>query len=320
MSIWHHKKLQKLVKPENRITQEEGNTAVEQLILTAPVTSQNLLLRLKREDQNPNGSFKDRGLAFQISHYKQKGVSTLVISSSGNAAISAAAYCKQAGITLQIFLSDSIDKDKLKRLEIVSKHGDVNIRNTQESRVVLHQSSKPKSDAIQFAKENKLHNLRGSTDDTAIDGFETLGYELSGMVDLIDSIFIPCSSGTSTLGMYRGLLEKKVELPQIHIVQTTRVHPIAKEFDKNFGETEKSLADAIVDRVAHRKDEVKEIVESTKGNGWIISDKEILESKKLLEDKGITVSNTAALSVAGIFKAMKNQVNIESPLAIISGL
>jgi threonine synthase len=279
---------------------------------------------LKREDLNPNGSFKDRSLAYQISHYKQEGENALVISSSGNAAISAASYAKEAGIDLQVFLSDGISEDKLKRLKLVGKVGDVNKANKLESKVIFHQSSKPKSDAIKFAVENKIPNLRGSVDDTAMIGFKTLGYELAQVTDIYDSLFVPCSSGTSTVGIYEGLMEAKQQndfkMPKIFIVQTEKIHPIAKEFDKNFHESEKSLADAIVDRVAHRKDQVLSLLEETKGGAFVISDDELSEAKALLEEKKFFISFTSALSVAGIFKAFQKQTDIGSPLAIISGL
>lgn len=321
--IWRYKNI-KGIKKEFMLTQEEGDTPLEQVLLSSPILEEQILVKYKREDLNPTGSFKDRSLAYQISYYKQKGEKTVLISSSGNAAISAVSYCKLAGINIHIFVSDNISKDKKKRLEVVQTYGDVNTPNSKESKAVIHYSLTPKSDAIKFAKENKLVNLRPSFDDSAIEGFKTLGYEIARIADVVDSIFIPCSSGTSTIGIFNGLVEMQeelnIKLPQIHIVQTTKVQPIAKEFDRNYFETKDSLADAIVDRVANRKEKVLEVVEKTKGSGWVISDEEIIEIKETLDKKDIQFSNTAALSFAGIMKAIKNGAKFESPLAIISGL
>jgi len=324
MSIWHYNRLSEKVSEEFRLTQNEGDTPIEQILLKIPDSEKELIIRLKREDQNPNGSFKDRSLAFQISNYFQKGEKSLVISSSGNAAISAVSYAKMAGINMHVFVSNEVSEDKIKRLELVSKHGDVNNDDDIEPKVTVHKSERAKSDGMKFALANNLTNLRGSTDDSAIEGFKSLGYEIGKVTDIVDSVFIPCSSGTSTLGVYRGLEELGDELigqfPKIHVVQTTKVNPIAREFDRNFEESEKSLADAIVDNVAHRKDEVVELVKKSQGSGWVISDIEILEAKELLEAEKIFISNTAALSVAGIIKAVRSNSNINSPLALISGL
>ncbi len=323
MSIWHYKSLSDQVEEKYRLTQDEGNTPIEQILLKHPDLPKEMIVRIKREDQNPNGSFKDRSLAFQISKYFQKGEKTLVISSSANSAISAVAYAKMAGINIHVFVAEKIREEKMKRLELVSKVGDVNADDSAEARAQIHKSLKPKSEAVKFANDNKLVNLRGSMDDTAVEGFKTLGYEIAKVADIVDAIFIPVSSGTSTVGIYKGLVEMlplEMKMPQIHIVQTTKVHPIAKVFDKNFGKTDKSLADAIVDRVAHRKEEILEIVRKTNGSGWVISNDEILETKEALEAENIYVSDTAALSVAGIIKAKRNQFQFSSPLAIISGL
>ena len=324
MSIWHYNSISEKVAEEFRLSQDEGDTPIEQVLLKIPDSEKELIVRLKREDQNPNGSFKDRSLAFQISSYFQKGEKSLVISSSGNAGISAVSYAKMAGIGMHVFVSNELSEDKLKRLELVAKHGDVNKEDEIEPKVTIHKSERAKSDGIKFALNNHLTNLRGSTDDTAVVGFRTLGYEIAKVTDIVDSVFVPCSSGTSTLGIYEGLREMEAELtgkfPQIHIIQTTKVNPIAKEFDRNFEESETSLGDAIVDNVAHRKDDVVELVKKSGGSGWVISDIEILEAKELLETEKIFVSNTSALSVAGIIKAARANYNINSPLAIISGL
>ncbi len=321
MSIWNYKSVAKEVTPEFQLTQGEGDTALEEVVIK-PVGSEEILIYLKREDMNPNGSFKDRSLAFQISHYMQKGVKDLVISSTGNAAISAASYAKQAGINLHIFISEDIEASKMKRLEMVVIHGDVNIANSKESKIEILKSKKPKSDAIKFAKEKGFVNLRGSMDETALSGFKTLGYEIAKVADMIDSVFIPCSSGTSTVGVYAGLKEvlSPEMMPRINIVQTNKIHPMAGVYDKDFVSEEMNAADAISDRVANRLSQVKEAIDSTNGFGWVISTTEVKEAKNLLAEKGVNVSNAAALSVAGIIKASRLGRLSEKPLAIISGL
>jgi threonine synthase len=59
---------------------------------------------LKREDLNPTGSHKDRGLAFEISSHIQDGKDEFIISSSGNAAISAVTLLKNTKNILHIFI------------------------------------------------------------------------------------------------------------------------------------------------------------------------------------------------------------------------
>ena len=68
---------------------------------------------LKREDQNPTGSAKDRALIAQIQNLIEKKITNAVISSTGNAAISAAYFCQKQGINLTIFVSPKINLKKL---------------------------------------------------------------------------------------------------------------------------------------------------------------------------------------------------------------
>jgi threonine synthase len=59
-------------------------------------------LWVKHEGMNPTGSHKDRMAAQGISRALDVGADTVVLASSGNAAISAAAYCAAAGLRCEI--------------------------------------------------------------------------------------------------------------------------------------------------------------------------------------------------------------------------
>lgn len=301
--IWQFSSINSLVKPKFQFSLNEANTSLEKISLDSSD------LYFKRDDENPNQSFKDRSLAFQLSTHFSKGVTSFVISSSGNAAVSAAAYSNLMGVSLNIFVSDKISEQKLLRIE---KH--------TSSLVKIHKSKRAKSDTIKFATENDVTNLRGSQDDNAIIGFQTIAYELVDQLPKIDAVFIPCSSGTSTIGVANGFRELGKNVA-IHICQTERIHPIAKEFDEHFHTSATSLADAITDRVAHRKDDVINVLESTNGDGWVLSDMDIDSAKKMLNNKNINnISYNSLLSVAGYLKAKNNNYDYNYPVALISGL
>lgn len=72
MSIWNSKLIDTSLS--TKLTLEEGNTPIEELEVDSVKTL------LKREDKNPNGSFKDRSLAYQLSKHISDGkrVSVLV--------------------------------------------------------------------------------------------------------------------------------------------------------------------------------------------------------------------------------------------------
>lgn len=59
-------------------------------------------LSAKHEGMNPTGSHKDRMSAQAVSRALEAGAKTVVLASSGNAAVSAAAYCAAAGLACEV--------------------------------------------------------------------------------------------------------------------------------------------------------------------------------------------------------------------------
>jgi len=59
-------------------------------------------LSVKHEGMNPTGSHKDRMSAQAIARAMEAGASSVVLASSGNAAVSAAAYCAAAGLQCEV--------------------------------------------------------------------------------------------------------------------------------------------------------------------------------------------------------------------------
>jgi len=96
---------------------------------------------LKREDSNPTGSIKDRSLSPQIDHLIAANFHSAVISSTGNAAISAQYYCAINRLPLTVFVSPKIHPAKLKLIN----HPQI--------------SSRPVSAAFKFAKLHRSYNL-----------------------------------------------------------------------------------------------------------------------------------------------------------------
>lgn len=288
---------------KNRLTLDEGNTPFKFVELAG-----HQLLGIKDENYNPNGSFKDRSLAYQISSYLDRNIKDFVISSSGNAAISAAAYCELAQAKLRIFVAEDVNALKYAKLQEIAK---------RYEGVTIEKHKQAKSAAIRYARETGAANLRGSQDDLAITGFKTIAYELSEQYPQLDAVFIPCSSGTSTLALALAFAEMQLPV-KIFACQSSRIHPIAKAFVDDFEATETSLADAITDRVALRRDAVVKAIKESKGSGLIITDEELLAAKALLEQYGLDYSYNSLLGFAGFFKVDSSQTRY--PVVIASGL
>ncbi len=301
--IWRFPQLSKMTLTQ--LTLGEGDTP----LLSVELNGKQVYL--KDENKNPNGSFKDRSLAWQLSDLIDEKKDQFVISSSGNAAISAAAYCSLAKLKLTVFVSTHINPEKLAKLEKFAS-----------DLIVIKQVARPKSDAIMFAKETGAINLRGSADPRAQMGFKSIAYELLKQLPGLDAIFIPCSSGTSALAIAKGFAESGRQV-KIHICQTTKIHPIASLFDGDFEVSKTSKADAISDRVALLKDELVEMITASMGAGWVISDAELTQARADLSaagDEFANYSDNSLLAVAGYQKSIANGKSFEHPVLLMSGL
>lgn len=261
-------------------------------------------LILKREDENPTGSLKDRGMAYLISQQYSQGQKKLVLPSSGNAAISAAFFCELVKMNLVVFVSPKIDKQKLQKLK--------------EKKVEVVVSEKPVSDSAKFAKEKGCFNLRPSMNKFGSEGYQTIAFEILLNQGLVEDIFIPVSSGTALVGIATGFKKIGV-LPRIHVCQTSSVCPIASLFDKKFIKEEVSLAKALVARYTPLKGKVIKIARESCGTGWVVNNQEILSAQKYLNKKGIKTSEEGAVALAGWQKAKKNDWELGKSVCLLTG-
>lgn len=259
----------------------------------------------KCEFMNSTGSHKDRALAFQVRKLQEKGISKAVISSSGNAAISAAYFCNLAGIKLNIFISSKINKNKLTALK--------------ELNCQILETQKPVSDSIKFARKYNVYNLRQSTDPNAAMGYESIAYEIFQKNILPDAIFIPVSSGTLLVGIAAGFA-KIGHSVSIHAVQTDLVHPISELFDKNFeAANKKSLADAIVARYTPRENEIIKVIRQTNGWGWVITNDEMEKGRSWLLSHNLNCSYEGAAAVTALWKARNQKREFKNPVCLLTG-
>ncbi|NCO05043.1 MAG: PLP-dependent lyase/thiolase [Candidatus Magasanikbacteria bacterium] len=269
---------------------------------------------LKREDQHKYGSHKGRSIPLMIKNHikSEQNIDTFVISSSGNAALAAITAISQHNknnpgkeVTLRVFIGKKINELKKKILE----------QAIDDKRITLVQVERPKQEAFKLGNQEHIVNLRQSTDDSALEGYIELARELEKIPNL-KAIFIPTSSGTTAQAIGQTILDMKLPI-QIHIIQTTSCHPIAEAFD-TAETTDVSIADCVVDQVAHRKQAVIEVIQQTNGSGWIVTNEELNATKTLVKkETNLDISLNSALSVAGLQKAIQHDWMWNGPVACL---
>jgi len=311
--IWRHAhRYSVLVPPRLRLSHGEGNTPLVSYPGLAAACGLDSLW-LKREDLNPTGSHKARGLAFQVAALRLAAPEprAAVISSSGNGAIAAAGYARLAGLRLAACVSPATAPDKLARLADLGA-----CVLASEQAIALAES---------LAQARGWPNLRPSTDPLAPEGFMSLGWELAEAAVDAQGIFLFASSGTGLVGMARGLAQQSHEAfgaawrAPLHVVQGAGGDPIAAVFDRRPApQSERSIIGRLGSRKTRRLGEATRAVRDSGGWGWIIGDEEALAAESLLLAAGIEAALEGAAALAAARRAAM-ETGLRRAVVIISG-
>jgi len=310
-NIWRYAEFYPLIKEENRLTLGEGNTPE----ISADNMAKDLGFKgliFKREDLNPNGSHKDRLLAYQVSRAKENGEKVLIISSSGNAAVSAAAYCQSAGIELFVFVSPKTDKEKLVRMADCG------------AKVIISRHALTLADLA--ADKFKIKNLRPGADENSYYGLKSIAFEIYEHCGAVDAIFIPTSSASTVLAIAEAfgdlikIGETKI-MPALYAVQTSKIHPIAEQFDKNFISEEESLARGIVAKniPPEKLTKILKIIKDSNGGGAVVAEANIAEAYEILGKNNIETGYESAAGFAGAIKMRKKMKN-KKVMVLLTGM
>jgi len=181
----------------------------------------------KDETVNPTGSFKDRGMSLAVSHLKRSGVTEACLPSAGNAGVSVAAYCEEAGIECHVYLPEMIPSPFVKATEKYSAHVHLGGQTIAEAAARMNGE-----------KEKRWFDLSTLKEPFRVEGKKTLGYEIAEHLDwhFPDVVVYPAGGGTGLVGMWKAFNEMKrlgwVEgaLPRMVAVQSAGCAPVVKAF------------------------------------------------------------------------------------------
>ena len=287
LGIWRFSDRLPPVPEEFRVTLGEGDTPLIKL--------RGLDIWVKLDYVNPTGSFKDRGVAYLTSKLLEEGVKRVVIDSSGNAAVSTAAYCSRAGIGHLAVMPQYAHREK--KAEVLW-HGSRIVEAPDRDSARIY--------ARRIAEELGVRYIGFALEPDAVPGFETVVYEIEEELHP-DAVFIPTGSATNLVAIGRAYLklERQGEiegLPQLHCVQSAACAPIAGEF-VDYKPLDSTLAEGVIVPHTERKGEAIRLIEETGGTGWVVDDDEIYRALELLAVNGVYASPTGAVAVAGALKA-----------------
>ena len=283
----------------------EGNTPLIRCdTLAAEAGLQSLFL--KNETVNPTWSFKDRGTALGVIQAKNLGYKKIGTVSTGNMAVSVAAYGSRAGLKTLVLVSSNIPDEKINPIAIydpclVKVEGDYN---------KMYDVSLELGEKTGVAFINSDATMR-------VAGYKTIAYEICEQCrfDVPDYVIVPTSAGGQIRGIFQGFLDFYYSghidrLPTMIAAQAANCSPIAVAFEN--AETKikpfpnpHTIAHAIENPFPPSGNRVLRLLNQYNGFTATGTDEEILITQKRLGKTGLFVQPASALTVAVAAKLAK---------------
>ncbi|WP_029269980.1 threonine synthase [Virgibacillus alimentarius] len=306
-SMWRYKELLPVESAHHIISLGEGWTPLVRMKRAEkafPVKK----LWVKREEQNPTGSFKARGFSAALSIANEYGIKKVAVNSNGNAASALAAYASHAEMGADVFVPK--DCPGLIVEECV-QYG----ANTYLVDGLIHNAGKIIADG---RREQGWHNVGTLKEPGRAEGKKTMGLELAEQLEwnLPDVIVYPTGGGSGVIGMWNAFKQLKQlgfiegDLPRMVSVQESGCQPVVDTCTRGGAFT--AQKDNVISsptgmRVPSPPDGelIVSILSESDGTAIAVSKDEIKQAQTSFGKQGISSSPEGAATWAGFTRLIE---------------
>lgn len=273
-----------------------------------PIDAQRPRLLAKLDYCLPTGSFKDRGAVVMVAFARAMGATTVVTDSSGNGAVSLAAYARRAGLRSRVYVPRAVDGGKRRQLEAYGASVHVVATRSAASEAAL--ATVARSGA--WYASHVLNPL-------AVHGTKTVAFEIWEQLGRRspDVLVVPMGNGTLLLGMCLGFREL-VELglatgmPRLVGVQAAACAPIAEAFGNDASAVEPrsdrgpTIATGVAISDPPHGGRVLRALRHSGGCAVAVSEEQIRGALRVLAAQGFFVEPSGAVGFAGIARPIES--------------
>ena len=265
-------------------------------------------LYAKNEAQNPTGSFKDRGTAVAVQKAVALGLRRIGTVSTGNMAVSTAAYGAKAGLETYVLLKEGSSRTSLAAAAIF---GPVLVTVRGDYGRLFH-------DSLALGRELGIYFMN-SVDPYRVEGYKVAAYETYFELGRTapEVIIIPLSSGGHLLGWLRAFDDLRAtaglgRYPTFVGVQAAGCAPLARAFASGKERYERfdkpdTVAHAISNPAPPAGDTVLRKIRAEQGLIIAVTDEEMLAAQRLLaSEEGLFVQPESAVTLAGLIQLLKS--------------
>ncbi|CAM4331492.1 threonine synthase [Paenibacillus tarimensis] len=301
-SMWRYRELLPVQSKDSIISLGEGWSPLIRLHYAERLLPLGKLW-VKREEQNPTGSFKARGFSAALSIAREYGINKVAVNSNGNAASALAAYAAYAGMEAYVFVPRDCPGIIVEECVQYGAH-------TCLVDGFIHDAGKIIIDGQQ---EQGWYNVGTLKEPGRAEGKKTMGLELSEQLGwrLPDVIIYPTGGGSGVIGMWNAFQQLKQlgfiqgDLPRMVSVQEAGCQPLVDSmasgsgFKPQSGHVDSSPTGM---RVPHPPDGhlILSILRESGGIAIAVSREEILQAGAAYGRQGISASPEGAAALAGL--------------------
>ncbi|MDO9528708.1 MAG: threonine synthase [Syntrophales bacterium] len=303
-------------KTDKLTSLQEGFTPlVESSKLASELQVKTILL--KNESQNPTWSFKDRGTVSGIQHALSLGYEKIGTVSSGNMAVSVAAYGARAGLKTFVLVSATLPPEKLNP---IAMYDPVLIKVDGDYGQLYF-------DSLEIGRKYGIYFINSDVP-FRVEGSKTIAFEICEQMnfEIPDFVVVPTSSGGNMRGIIKGFEEFQLcgltgKVPRIICAQASGCSPIYKAYAENREtisrfQSPDTIAHAIENPFPPSGNEALRKIKENGGFSVVVTDDEILQAQKRLAKEGVFVQPAAAVPLAAV-KKLRNKNILDENCSIV---
>lgn len=265
-------------------------------------------LRIKLESANPTGSFKDRWNAVSTSVARRLGYKRVAAASTGNQAVSVAAYARAGGLAAVVMCPATVER---RTLDLLGYYGAYTLLLEDYDDTAVGLLGEFLDDGYFVASRNWP---RPFANPFGLEGYKTIAFEIVAQCggQAPDAVFVPVAGGDSVFGVWKGFVELHglgliPAVPRMFVCQSdTGGASVAEGWERGLATVPvvpsgESLAVSI--STGRTGDHALVAVRKSGGGAFRISEQEIVRSLGALAAEGLCLDPSAATTIAGCRQA-----------------